>query len=72
MTPGRTYTGYAVIGFKGSSKKVGPCYSVAAHGRYGGVFNDLGTLMERQGGSFITWDLTIYPGREAKRNCKEG
>jgi hypothetical protein len=69
MTPGKTYTGYGVIGFPGGSKKVGPCYSVATRGRYGGVFNNLGTLMEKQGGSFIAWDLTIYAGKEATRRC---
>jgi hypothetical protein len=69
MIPGKTYTGYGVIGFKGGTKKVGPCYSVAARGKYGGVFNNLGTLMEKQGDSFITWDLMIYDGKEANRGC---
>ena len=69
MIPGKTYTGYGVIGFKGGSKKIGPCYSVATRGKYGGVFNNLGTLMEKQGGSFIVWDLTIYDGKEASRKC---
>ena len=72
MIPGKPYTGYGVIGFKGSSKRVGPCYSIAAPGKYRGIFNDLGTLMENQGGSFITWDLTIYPGKETKRRCGGG
>jgi len=69
MVPGKTYTGYGVIGFKGGSKKVGPCYSVATRGKYGGVFNNLGTLMEKQGGSFIVWDLMIFEGKEARRRC---
>ncbi|MBV8530585.1 MAG: hypothetical protein JO104_04655 [Candidatus Eremiobacteraeota bacterium] len=69
MIPGKTYTGYGVIDYKGGSKKVGPCYSVASRGKYGGVFNNLGTLMERQGGSFIVWDLMIYDGKEANRSC---
>ena len=69
MIPGKTYTGYGVIYFKGSHKNVGPCYSVATPGKYGGVFNNLGTLMEDQGGSFIVWDLTIYDGKEASRRC---
>jgi hypothetical protein len=33
------------------------------------VFNNLGTLMEKQGDSFITWDLMIYDGKEANRGC---
>ncbi len=69
MIPGNTYTGYGVIDFKGGSKKVGPCYSVATRGKYGGVFNNLGALMEKQSGSFIVWDLMIYDGKEANRRC---
>ena len=69
MIAGKTYTGYGVIDFKGGSKNVGPCYSVATRGKYGGVFNNLGTLMEKQGGSFIVWDLMIYDGKEANRRC---
>jgi len=69
MTPGKTYTGYGVMYFKGNHKNVGPCYSVAARGKYGGVFNNLGTLMEKQGGSFLVWDLMIYDGKEANRRC---
>jgi hypothetical protein len=69
MTPGETYTGYAVIYFKGSHKNVVPCYSVATRGKYGGVFNGLGTLMENQGGSFLAWDLMIFDGKETSRKC---
>jgi hypothetical protein len=69
MTAGKTYTGYGVIYFKGSHKEVAPCYSVATRGKYGGVFNGLGTLMEKQGGSFIAWDLMIYDGKETNRRC---
>lgn len=69
MIPGKTYTGSGVIYFHGGHKDVGPCYSVAKRGKYGGVFNNLGTLMEKQDGSFLTWDLTIYEGKEASRKC---
>jgi hypothetical protein len=69
ITPGQTYTGSGVIYFKASHKNVGPCYSVATRGKYGGVFNDLGTLMEKQPGPFLVWDLTIYAGKEAKSKC---
>ncbi|MFZ0574234.1 MAG: hypothetical protein WA304_08000 [Candidatus Cybelea sp.] len=69
MTPGKTYTGYAVIYFKGSHKEVAPCYSVASRGKYGGVFNGLGTLMEKQGGSFLSWDLMIFDGKDTSHKC---
>jgi hypothetical protein len=69
LIPGQTYTGYGVMYFKGSHKDVGPCYSVAKRGQYGGVFNDLGTLMENQGGSFLQWDLSIVHGKETGRKC---
>ncbi len=69
MTPGKTYTGYGVIYFKGGHKNVGPCYSVATRGKYGGVFNNLGTLMERQPGPFLVWDLMIYTSKEANSRC---
>ena len=69
MTPGKTYTGSAVIYFKGGHENVGPCYSIATRGKYGGVFYNLGTLMEKQGGSFIVWDLSISDGKAANRRC---
>lgn len=69
MIPGKTYTGYAVIYFKASHKNVDPCYSVATRGKYGGVFNNLGTLMENQGGSFLSWDLMIFEGKDTTRKC---
>ncbi len=69
LIPGQTYTGYGVMYFKASHKDVGPCYSVAKRGKYGGVFENLGTLMEKQGGSFLEWDLRIVPGKETNRKC---
>lgn len=69
MTPGKPYTGYGVTYFKGSHKDVGPCYSVANRGKYGGVFKNLGTLMEKQGGAFLQWDLRIVRGKETNRKC---
>lgn len=69
LTPGQAYTGYGVMYFKGSHKDVAPCYSVAEHGQYGGVFNNLGTLMENQGGSFLQWDVSIVHGKKTGRKC---
>lgn len=69
MVPGKTYTGYGVMYFKGNHKDVGPCYSVVKRGKYGGVFNNLGTLMEKQGGSVLEWDLSIVNGKDTNRRC---
>ena len=69
IIPGKTYTAYGEYTFDGGHTFVGPCYSVASRGKFGGVFKDLGTLMERRSGSFFVWTLWIYPGDEAKRRC---
>lgn len=69
LIPGKTYTAYGSYSFDGGSAKVGPCYSVASRGKFGGVFKNLGTLMERRRGAFFVWTLGIFPGNEAKRRC---
>lgn len=69
IIPGTTYTAYGQYSFDGGSTKVGPCYSVASRGQFGGVFGNLGSLMEKRSGSFFIWTLAIYPGNEAKRRC---
>ena len=69
IVPGQAYTAYGEYSFDGGSTKVGPCYSVASRGKFGGVFKNLGTLMEKRSGSFFVWTLWIYPGNEAKRRC---
>lgn len=69
IIPGKTYTAYGRYSFDGGSAKVGPCYSVASRGKFGGVFKNLGTLMEKRSGAFFVWTLGIFRGKEAKRSC---
>ncbi|MFY9664934.1 MAG: hypothetical protein WAK19_10825, partial [Candidatus Cybelea sp.] len=69
IIPGKTYTAYGQYDFDGGHTNVGPCYSIASRGQFGGVFKNLGTLMEKRSGSFFVWTLGIYPGKEAKSRC---
>lgn len=69
IIPGETYTAYGQYDFDGGHTNVGPCYSVASRGQYGGVFKNLGSLMEKRSGSFFVWTLGIYPGKDAKSRC---
>jgi hypothetical protein len=69
IVAGKSYTAYGRYYVHGSSTAVGPCYSVASRGKFGGVFKNLGALMKKQSGSFLVWVLGIFPGNEAKAKC---
>jgi len=69
FTPGHIYTAYGEGEKDGGTDRVGPCYSVAVEGKYGGVFRNLGSLVTGQTDSVFAWTLGIYPGKEANHRC---
>jgi hypothetical protein len=69
FTPGHIYTAYGQGEKDGGTDPVGPCYSVAARGKYGGVFRNLGSLVTGNSDSIFAWTLGVYPGKEANNRC---
>lgn len=67
--PGHFYTAYGQGEKDGGTDRVGPCYSVAVEGKYGGVFRNLGSLVTGHSDSIFAWTLGIYPGKEANDRC---
>jgi hypothetical protein len=70
--PGHVYTAYGVAYKDGGHDNLGPCYSVAVEGKYGGEFHNLGSLVTGHSDSIFVWTLGIYPGKEADNECGQG
>jgi hypothetical protein len=70
ISAGDTYTAYGIVQVGHLILMFPPCYTVATHGRYGGVLPNLGHLFS---GTAITGAgygvIEIYSGKQVSREC---
>lgn len=67
---GTAYSMFGQATIEGSTVKIGPCYSVASSGKYGGVIGAIGALFEfaqipYKGTAFIE----VYSGKQTSTKC---
>jgi hypothetical protein len=70
ITNGKPYTMFGQATISGEKIKLGPCYSVATKGKYGGVIGAIGALLEY--GEIPTKAngfLEIYSGKQTSTLC---
>jgi hypothetical protein len=70
IVPGQSYTAYGQAVIDSQKISLGPCYSVATKGKYGGVIGGLGTLIEnREVPTSATGVIEIYSGQQTSIEC---
>jgi hypothetical protein len=67
---GSPYTMFGQAQVYGSTVPIGPCYSVASSGKYGGVIGAIGGLFEYADLPFkATAFIEVYSGKQTKTKC---
>ncbi len=67
---GQPYTAYGQASIFGHKISLGPCYTVATQGKYGGVIGKIGALIKGQNIPFaVTGVIEIYSGKQTNSTC---
>jgi hypothetical protein len=67
---GKAYTAFGQATISGGKIKIGPCYSVASKGQFGGQIGALGALFEYATSvNPATAFIEIYKGKQSKTQC---
>jgi hypothetical protein len=70
IVSGQAYTAYGQATIGSQKIALGPCYTTATQGKYGGVIGGLGTLIEgREVPTSATGVIEIYSGQQTSIQC---
>jgi hypothetical protein len=70
IVAGQPYTAYGQASLYGYKIKLGPCYTTATKGKYGGVIGGLGALVKGQNIPFaVSGVIEVYSGQQTNSQC---